>query len=113
MSPMDGVDPAAVALVAPGGGCLRVQGSGYPGGAGGLVIARCNETDPAQAFSFDVTSKQLKTASGRCVDVHSGGNMRLLLDMIRQSCCLHVLRSCMLQDLSCGFTAVVPDQTTF
>jgi len=66
-------EASLVALAAPGGGCLKVQGHGYPGGAGGLVIAVCNSTDPAQSFTYDTSTKQLKTPSGRCVDVHSGG----------------------------------------
>jgi hypothetical protein len=37
-----------VALAAPGGGCLEVHGGGYQGGAGGLIVAACNATDPAQ-----------------------------------------------------------------
>ena len=35
-------------LVGPGGGCLRVQGAGYQGGRGGLVLVTCNATDPEQ-----------------------------------------------------------------
>jgi hypothetical protein len=37
-----------VSLVGPGGGCLRVQGAGYQGGRGGLVLVTCNATDPEQ-----------------------------------------------------------------
>jgi len=70
---MAGADGASVALVAPGGGCLKQQGHGYPGGAGGLVIAQCNDTDATQTFTYDNTTKQLKSMSGHCVDVHSGG----------------------------------------
>jgi len=60
-------------LTAPGGGCLRVQGSGFAGGRGGLVIAKCNTTDNAQNFTYDATTMQLSTSSHLCVDVHSGG----------------------------------------
>jgi len=63
-----------VALQAPGGGCLAVRGSGYPGGAGGTVIADCNSTDPAQTFMYNETTQQLmQPSSHHCVDVHSGG----------------------------------------
>eukprot|EP01052_Picozoa_sp_SAG31_P080530 SAG31_NODE_40339_length_281_cov_0.906593_1_plen_93_part_11 len=44
-----------VALTAPGGGCLTQRGAGFQGGAGGLVIAACNATDPAQIFSYNST----------------------------------------------------------
>ena len=64
----------AVSLEAPGGGCLRIQGRGYPGGAGGTVIAKCNATDGAQHFEYDTATTQLRDPkSGHCVDVHSGG----------------------------------------
>ena len=80
-------------LVAPGGGCLRVQGGGFPGGAGGTVIVDCNTTDGAQLFqvvpqnhgenyglpelgglspSPSSSALQLRNG-GHCVDVHSGG----------------------------------------
>jgi len=63
-----------VMLQAPGGGCLTVQGAGYPGGAGGLVIARCNSSYAAQGFKYDEATKQISSVSnGRCVDIHSGG----------------------------------------
>lgn len=61
-----------VQLVAPGGGCLKVQGHGYPGGAAGLVIVSCNSSDSAQTFTWDKDSTLLKYG-GHCVDVHSGG----------------------------------------
>jgi hypothetical protein len=68
------VDGNLSSVVAPGGGCLMRQGAGYAGGAGGLIIAACNASSPAQTFVYDAASKQLATASGRklCVDVHSG-----------------------------------------
>ena len=71
-----GIRPAdnTTALRAPGGGCLRVQGGGYPGGAGGLVVVACNASDAAQAFQYSADTLQLKQpSSGHCVDVHSGG----------------------------------------
>ena len=68
------LSPTTAALAAPGGGCLAQQGGGFPGGAGGLTITACNATDPAQVFSYDASTKQLKqVSSGHCVDVHSGG----------------------------------------
>ena len=51
LAPLDG---GAVALKAPGGGCLKQQGNGYAGGAGGLVISACNATDPAQIFNCKI-----------------------------------------------------------
>ena len=48
-----------VALGAPGGGCLKVQGAGFAGGAGGLIIADCNTTDPAQTFTYDDSTFQV------------------------------------------------------
>jgi len=64
----------AVSLAAPGGGCLRIQGGGYPGGAGGTVVVKCNATDAAQQFEYDTATLQLRDPkSGHCVDVHSGG----------------------------------------
>jgi hypothetical protein len=63
-----------VALAAPGGGCLTQRGSGFQGGAGGLLIAECNGTDPAQTFTYNPTTFQLvQVSSKHCVDVHSGG----------------------------------------
>ena len=63
-----------VVLSAPGGGCLKQQGAGFEGGAGGLIIAECNTTDPAQAFAYNATTLQLKQPSSRhCVDVHAAG----------------------------------------
>lgn len=63
-----------VALGAPGGGCLKQQGAGFEGGAGGLIIADCNITDPAQIFDYDATTMQLKQVSTKhCVDVHASG----------------------------------------
>ena len=41
-------DDGRSSLVAPGGGCLKIEGRGYPGGAGGLVVVSCNSSDPAQ-----------------------------------------------------------------
>ena len=41
-------DGGKASLVAPGGGCLKIEGCGYPGGAGGLVVVSCNSSDPAQ-----------------------------------------------------------------
>ena len=71
LAPLDG---GAVALKAPGGGCLKQQGNGYAGGAGGLVISACNATDPAQIFNYSKTTFQLQQVSSHhCVDVHSGG----------------------------------------
>ena len=71
LKPLAGGD---VALGAPTGGCLAVQGRGFPGGAGGTVIAVCNATDPAQTFAYSTTTQQLRQpSSGHCVDVHSGG----------------------------------------
>jgi hypothetical protein len=62
------------ALVGPSGGCLKIQGRGFPGGAGGLLLATCNSSDPAQAFSYNGTTKHLSQyPKGNCVDVHSGG----------------------------------------
>eukprot|EP01050_Picozoa_sp_SAG11_P043567 SAG11_NODE_20694_length_440_cov_0.756598_1_plen_82_part_10 len=61
-------------LVEGGGGCLTQRGSGFQGGAGGLVIAECNGTDPSQTFTYDTTTSQLRQVSSKhCVDVHSGG----------------------------------------
>lgn len=51
---------------------MKVQGAGYPGGAGGLAIVTCNSSDPAQTFAWDQTNLLLKNR-GHCVDVHSGG----------------------------------------
>ena len=70
--PAGSVPEGKVSLVAPGGGCLKVQGRGAPGGAGGLVVAACNATDDAQAFAYNASTMQL-SQGGRCVDVHSGG----------------------------------------
>lgn len=64
--------PGVVALNAPGGGCLTLQGPGYPGGFGGLVIAACNASDLSQQFKQD-SGRFVSAASGRCVDIHSGG----------------------------------------
>ena len=70
--------PAAhVALVGPAvngltESCLKVEGRGYPGGRGGLLLAPCNSSDPAQAFSYNATTQQL-SHSQSCVDVHGGG----------------------------------------
>jgi hypothetical protein len=67
-------DGSSVALAAPGGGCLTQRGHGFPGGAGGLVIAECNGTDPSQTFHYNSTTFQLvQVSSKHCVDVHSGG----------------------------------------
>ena len=64
----------SVLAKAPGGGCLRAQGGGARGGAGGLVVVTCNATDAAQQFDYTATTGELKQASGgHCVDVHSGG----------------------------------------
>ena len=67
---------SGVVLVAPGGGCLTVKGAGYPGGAGGLVIAPCNVSDPSQIFeSSELDNKTMlkQRSSGHCVDVHANG----------------------------------------
>jgi hypothetical protein len=46
----------------------------FPGGAGGLIVADCNGTDPAQTFHYNSTTFQLvQVSSKHCVDVHSGG----------------------------------------
>lgn len=55
-----------------GGGCLKVQGGGYPGGSGGLVITRCNSTDAEQQFTYNASTMHLQYGR-HCVDVHSGG----------------------------------------
>lgn len=69
---MKTLDADSVQVLAPGGGCLKVQGGGAPGGAGGLVIANCNSTDTSQLFSWDKDNLQLKN-NGHCVDMHAGG----------------------------------------
>lgn len=62
------------AVKAPGGGCLMQQGPGFEGGAGGLILADCNATSPAQIFSYNQTTFQLTQVSSKhCVDVHGGG----------------------------------------
>ena len=70
LSPLDNGDTA---LKAPGGGCLEQFGNGYEGGDGGLIIADCNTTNPAQTFKYNSSTLQLKQASGHCVDVHASG----------------------------------------
>ena len=71
LSPLDN---GHTALKAPGGGCLEQSGAGFEGGAGGLIIAVCNATSPAQTFAYDTTTLQLKqVSSGHCVDVHASG----------------------------------------
>ena len=73
-SSSDDPDGSLVALTAPGGGCLTQSGHGFPGGAGGLIVADCNGTDPAQTFHYNSTTFQLvQVSSKHCVDVHSGG----------------------------------------
>jgi hypothetical protein len=63
-----------VLLNAPGGGCLKVEGAGYPGGLGGLLVDTCNTTDPAMQFTYNTSTFHLTApTSNHCVDVHSGG----------------------------------------
>ena len=59
---------------APGGGCLAIHGAGYPGGAGGLLLAECNSSDASQAFTYDAAAKQLaQSPRSNGVDVHNNG----------------------------------------
>ena len=51
-----------------------IDSPGFEGGAGGLVVAPCNATNPAQIFSYDPATLQLKQVSSKhCVDVHAQG----------------------------------------
>jgi len=51
-----------------------VQGGGFPGGSGGLVIVKCNSTDKSQIFEYDDSAEDFELKqNGHCVDVHSGG----------------------------------------
>ena len=59
-------DATGVSLLkAPGEGCLKVQGAGAVGGAGGTVVVECDAKDLAQQFTYDVKSLQLRQPSSK------------------------------------------------